>query len=76
MNTDTEAGNWQGRCMAVTGTASTGPRYCGYPAKTEVADRPVCGVHKKGQPGIEWSDRLGYPHGPYGRWDFSKGVAR
>ena len=33
------------RCFAVTGTAGSGPHYCGYPAKsTDANGRPVCGV--------------------------------
>lgn len=66
------------RCYTVAGTAWAGPRYCGYPAKTlDPNGRPVCGVHKKGNPGIMWyGDRYRYPEGTGGRWQFNKGEAR
>jgi hypothetical protein len=72
------SGEHEGRCMAVTGTASFGPMYCGNPSKTEDANgRPVCGVHKKGNPGIAWrGDRYRYPEGTGGHWRFSKGDPR
>lgn len=70
-----------GRCYAVTGDAWGGPRYCGNTAKTEDANgRPVCGVHKKGQPGIEWrGEGHRYPYGTGGAgtvWQFSRGEFR
>lgn len=68
------------RCYAVVGTAWTGPRYCGYPAKSGDANgRPVCGVHKDGQPGIEWrgeGHRYPYRTSPGRRgteWVFARG---
>ena len=66
------------RCYAVTGTAQGGRAYCGNPAKTIDANgRPVCGVHRKGNPGIMWyGDRYRYPEGTGGRWEFSKGPRR
>ena len=66
------------RCMAVVGTVWTGPMYCGNPAKTEdVNGRPVCGVHKKGQPGISWfGGKRRHPEGHGGHWRFSKGEPR
>jgi len=71
MSTATE----QDRCHAVTGTAWTGPMYCGFPAKTyDVNGRPLCGVHRRGNPGIEWlGDRANYPHGTGGSWRFKFG---
>lgn len=64
-----------GRCFAVVGAAFTGKQFCGYPAKTTDANgRPVCGVHKKGQPMIAWyGDRYRYPEGTGGRWEFAHG---
>lgn len=66
------------RCMAVTGTATFGPMYCGNRAKSEdVNGRPVCGVHKAGQPGIPWyGDRGRYPEGTGGDWKWSRGEYR
>lgn len=74
------------RCYAVTGNVYTGPMFCGYPAKTwDVNGRPVCGVHKKGQPGILWfGTRYRYPEGTQdsvgvartGRWKFAHGEPR
>lgn len=63
------------RCLAVQGTASGGPMYCGNPAKHEDPNgRPVCGVHRKGNPGIAWyGDRYKYPEGTGGYWRFVKG---
>lgn len=66
------------RCMAMTGTAWTGPMYCGNPAKGEdVNGRPICGVHRRGNPHTEWyGDRRRYPEGTGGHWRFSKGDPR
>lgn len=66
-----------GRCMAVVGSVHTGPLYCGHRAKDEAYGRPVCGVHRAGQPGIEWfGDRGRYPHGTAGNWQFYRGTKR
>lgn len=72
------------RCYAVVGTATFGPMYCGNKAKTVDANgRPICGVHKKGNPGIEWrGDGHRYPYGTGGRaeghtaWRFARGEYR
>ncbi len=66
------------RCYAAVGTAWTGPLYCGHPAKTTDANgRPVCGVHRRGQPGVEWlGARYRYPHGIIGAWRFFNGKPR
>lgn len=67
-----------GRCFAVTGDVWSGNRFCGNPAKSvDVNGRPVCGVHKKGQPGIAWyGDRYRYPEGTGGEWKWSRGEFR
>ena len=63
--------------MHPTGTAATGPLYCGNKAKTEVEGRPVCGVHKKGCAGITWRGERGrYPEGIGGDWKFARGEFR
>jgi hypothetical protein len=69
------------RCYAVTGTAMTGPHYCGRNAKDADANgRPVCGIHALNPhrtEGIEWhGDRYRYPQGTAGEWRFSKGGPR
>lgn len=63
------------RCYAVVGDFWTGPAYCGHPAKsTDANGRPICGVHRKGQPRIMWyGDRYRYPEGTAGRWQFRHG---
>lgn len=65
------------RCMAVQGTAMTGPAYCGY-RTTDVDQngRPCCKRHLDKQLGIEWfGDRRNYPHGTGQRphWEFLHG---
>lgn len=67
------------RCFAVTGTVYTGPLYCGNRAKdTDANGRPICNVHKRGNPGIEWrGEGHRYPYGDGdGGWKFAKGAAR
>lgn len=68
----------QMRCMATQGTAFTGPLYCGNRAKTvDVNGRPVCGVHRKGQPRIPWfGDQGRYPEGTGGTWKWVRGEFR
>lgn len=52
-------------CCAVVGTVWDRWNMCGNPTKAVDANgRPVCGIHKKGQPGIEWRGYAHrYPHG-------------
>jgi hypothetical protein len=66
------------RCMFPVGNVWIGPAYCGVSAKSEdVNGRPVCGIHKKGAPGIAWyDDRYSYPEGTGGQWTFRTGPRR
>lgn len=66
------------RCFAVVGTVWTGPLYCGNRAKSEDANgRPVCGIHRRGFPGISWfGERYRYPEGTGGDWQFDRGGPR
>ena len=68
------------RCMAVQGTAMSGPMYCGY-RTTEVDKngRPCCKRHLDKQLGIEWRGVNGdYPYGSgtYRHWTFKHGEFR
>lgn len=67
-----------GRCFAVTGTATSGPSFCGYPSKgVDVNGRPCCGRHLGRQVGVAWyGDRYRYPEGTGGRWRFTHGAPR
>ena len=69
------------RCLAVTGTAMSGPHFCGNPSKGRDANgRPTCGVHGDKQVGTEWfGDRRHYPYGTGdqgAQWEFDHGVSR
>lgn len=71
------------RCYAITGTAFTGPMYCGSPAKRADSNgRPLC---NRKHPSLEYSKWAGstghYPHGIRDfpgdrRWTFANGPQR
>lgn len=66
----------EGRCLAVVGTAFSGPMYCGFQAKAADANgRPCCGRHLGRMLGIDWFGKRGrYPFGTDGTWRFWNGA--